>query len=359
MRRPIRGVRLKHLNRSGTWPSGNPRFYYRPIGQKGIAMPDLPADDPKFLRAYAEAAERETRAAGGKGSIDAVITAFLSGDHYKTRAPSTRSVWRRYLDDVRKRYGTALMVDLGSRHIRQDLARFGAHEANNRLKAWRALCKWAVNVGMLDSDPAKDVRKRAAPQTEGHTPWTREDVAAFRAKWPIGTAQRLAFEIMHHTGAAVIDAIKMGDHNVKDGWITYTRQKSKTIAASPFADGPDWFEPSDMLGRCLDARKTRHLVWLTTAGGRPRSAKSVSQWFSSACRDAGISKTAHGIRKHRAAVMRENGATPDQRMAVLGHDTATQERAYSKGADLRRIIARTETSNSISNFKKSDVKSDS
>lgn len=74
-------------------------------------------------------------------------------------------------------------------------------------------------------------------------------------------------------------------------------------------------------------------------------------------RAAGIEgKTAHGIRKHRAQVFRENGATPDQRMAILGHDTSDQEAHYSKAADLRRIISRTDLPNSPATFGKIGAK---
>lgn len=346
MRRSIPGaVRLKYLNRAGTWPSGNPRLYYRPPGQKGIPLPDLPKEHPDFLTAYAKHAKGQP-VKSPHGSIGAAIGAYLASEHYLTRAASTRAVWRRYLDDTRNRYGKGQMADLRPRHIRLALAEFSAHEANNRLKAWRALCRWAIDVGLIDTDPARDVRKRETPLTDGHAPWTRNDVERFRAHWPIGSAQRLAFEVMHHMGCAIVDALKVGDANVQDGWIVYTRQKSGTVAMSPMRGGPDWFEPSDMLQRCLDARPARHMLWITTAQGRARSPKSASQWFSAACRAAGIEgKAAHGIRKYRASVFRENGATPDQRMAVLGHDTSAQEAHYSKSADAKRIISGTDSSN--------------
>jgi integrase len=353
-------TRLKYLDRVGEFPSGNPRFYFRPPGGKRVPMPDLPRDDPKFLKAYAAAAAgrpEPTRGRSAPGSIAAGVAGYLNSEHYLTLATSTRGVWRRALDDIRARYGRGLLADLRPAHIRKDLAPLAAHAANNRLKVWRAFCRWALDMGLTEIDAARDVRPRPTPTSDGFTPWTRADVAAFRARWPIGTAQRLAFEIMHHTGAAIGDACAMGDHNLKDSWIVYTRAKSRTIAASPFTGGPDWFEPSDDLRRALDARPARHLLWLTTAAGAPRSPKAARQWFAAAARAAGIEgKTAHGIRKHRAQVFRENGATPDQRMAILGHDTSNQEAHYSKAADLRRIIARTDLPNTPDTFGKTGEK---
>ncbi|WP_157771601.1 hypothetical protein [Thioclava nitratireducens] len=49
-------------------------------------------------------------------------------------------------------------------------------------------------------------------------------------------------------------------------------------------------------------------------------------------------KSAHGLRKLRAAIFRENGATKDQRMAILGHETAAEAEHYDKSADLKRVV---------------------
>lgn len=71
-------VRLKGLNASGRWPSGNVRYYYRPAGQKGIAMPDLPKDHPDFLAAYARARSAtpmRSDKAVAHGSLSAAILA--------------------------------------------------------------------------------------------------------------------------------------------------------------------------------------------------------------------------------------------------------------------------------------------
>ena len=55
--------------------------------------------------------------------------------------------------------------------------------------------------------------------------------------------------------------------------------------------------------------------------------------------------SAHGIRKHRASVFKENGAAPEQRMAFLGHETQSEAARYSKSADLQKIVSGKESSN--------------
>lgn len=354
MRRAIRGgVRLKHLNRSGSYPSGNARFYFRPKGQKGVPLPDLPSDHPEWMAAYsALLAAHDGRKPSPEvrhrtGTIGAALRAYMASDHFLGLASSTRAVWRRMIEDIEARYGEGRLSDLLPRHIRQDLARLPPHPANNRLKVWRAVGRWCVDAGLIDSDPTRDVRKRATAETEGHKAWTRADVAAFRQYWPHESQQRLAFELMHRTCASIGDACKLGPGMVREGWLHYRRKKSGSEAACPFSvPGPTWYEADEHLARCL-AAAPKHMTFITTRTGAARSHKGAAQWFSRACDAAGLPElSAHGIRKHRASVFKENGATPEQRMAVLGHETQSEAARYSKSAELKKIVSGTESSNS-------------
>ena len=352
MRRPIqRGVKLKGLKKSGKWPSGNPRYYYRRT-TPATPLPDAPTDSPEFLEAYAAAVRLEPIKVRGKvqhrtGTIGAAIRAFLASDSYMARAASTRRVWRRMAEEFEDFFARASLSSLEPKHIRKYLGKFEPHPANNRLKLWRAMCRFWVDAGLIDVDPARDVRPRATPKSDGFAPWMMDDIEAFRARWPIGTMQRLAMELMLCTGAAIGDAVKLGPGNVKDGWISYQRNKSKTHCHAPafVADPPGYYPDARHLIECIESAP-RHLTWLSTASGASRSAKAAGSWFSQAATDAGLgSKSAHGVRKCLAAYMAERGASEPQRMAILGHDTTSQAREYSKSADARRIISGTEIDN--------------
>jgi site-specific recombinase XerD len=348
MRRHFRGeVRLKHLSQSGFFPSGNPRWYYKPKGQKGIALPDAPKESPTFLQAYvtisgkAPAPKPKTF---GAGSLGAGVAAYLGSTAFLGMASSTRERWRSRCDDIRSRYGAAVLDELSARNIKQDLAKHEGHSRNNRLKVWRSLCAFWDEKGLIEINVARQVSKSKTEETDGHLPWTRADFAAFRAHWAIGTKERLAFELMYRTCAAIGDTCGLTRGQVKDGWLTYTRQKSKSIATAPFfLPGPEWFGATDDLQSCL-AVEEKHVTFLTTKTGKSRSPKSAASWFSKAAKSAGLDmgKTAHGIRKGRAAMFKENGASADQRMAILGHETVGEATRYSKSADLRRTVEGTQ-----------------
>ncbi len=308
-------------------------------------MPDLKPDHPDFLAAYLSASNGQ--APGPEkavtGTIAAGVMAYLRSDVYLALAPSTRGVWRRYLDDIRDRYGKATMETLQPKHIRQDLTQFAAHPANNRLKVWRGLCKWWLAAGLIEDNPAKHVERRKTPPAQGAIPWSRADMQTFREYWPVGSQERLAFELMYQTCASIGDMTRLGPNMVKDGWLTYSRQKSDSTAVCPWtAPAPDWFEPSEYLHECIEAAP-KGITFLLTAQKRPRGAKGAASWFSGICSTAGLpNHSAHGIRKGRAAIFKENGATADQRMAILGHETEEEAQNYSKSADLVRIISGTE-----------------
>lgn len=351
MRQPVRGIRLKGLSQSGTWPSGNPRLYLRRAGAKAVAMPDAPAHSPKFLAAYLAAYDGKPPVAKAvTGTIAAAVAAFIASDEYLSKAATTCAVWRRGLDDIRKRYGAGMLSDLFERHIRTDIARLKPNPANQRLQIWRSAFAWWVDAGLAASNQAKGIDKRKPPKSDGHQPWSRADVSAFRAKWAVGTDQRLAFELIFWTGCRVSDAVAFTEAQIgADGWLTYRQVKTGGEVAVPiYAPAPAWAEPNGSLAECLAIRR-RHFMLMTTAQGAPRSAKAVSMWFGAAARQAGVTKTAHGLRKLRAEIMAENGATTHQNAAWLGHESLSETQRYAAKADRKRILAGPEPERQISN----------
>jgi hypothetical protein len=82
------------------------------------------------------------------------MTDYLASRAFAGMGAATRQQRRRMLDDIRKRYGSALIRDLLPRHIRKDLSAFHPHPANNRLKAWRGFTRWLVLATPAGLEPA-------------------------------------------------------------------------------------------------------------------------------------------------------------------------------------------------------------
>ena len=346
MRRGVR-AKLKHLNPSGRFPSGNVRFYYRPKGQHGIAMPDLPPDDPAFLTAYAKAAGVRPRRASREGSIASGIELYKASDQFRALAQGTRNARRRMLDDVAERYGHASRRDLASKHITKDLSGFSAHTRNNRLKMWRGFCKWMVEHDELPHDPSDGLKKSPTTKSDGHVPWSHDEIEAFRAYWPLGSVERLAFELIYWTGARVSDAVRLGPGNVdREGWMTFRQQKTGGEVWIPFnRELPEFVEPAEpdlsLLKQAINARNERQMTFLHTQKGASRSSKAVSQWFAAKARKAGVAdRTAHGLRKARAKGLAEMGGSAPQIGAWTGHESLKEIERYIKDFSKRRALSR-------------------
>lgn len=347
---------MKHLNPSGRFPSGNVRYYYRPKGQKGIRMPDLPPDHPDFLGAYAEAAgsPKPVRARAGSGSLALAVEGYLKSDVFLVGlAEGTRAVRRRMLDEIRERYGHGRVIDLQTKHIEADLSRFAGHARNNHLKAWRGFGKWLAETYKI-ADPTADAKKAPVAQSDGHPPWSEDEIEAFRAHWPIGTRERLAFELIFWTGARISDAVRLGQGNVdREGWIVFRQQKTGGEVAIPFARAlPNFAEDMEcdlaFFHAALNARNERHLTWMTTFHGKSRSVKAAGQWFAAKARAAGISgRSAHGLRKSRARALAEAEGTSAQIGAWTGHESLSEIERYIRNFNKRKVLSSTKTEQKV------------
>ena len=339
-----RGLRLKHLNRVGEYKSGNPRWYYRPEGAKGIAMPDLTMNDPIFLLAYAQASGVKRSAPVQKGSLGSAVEKYLGSAQFKLYEKKTRDQRRRSLDRIRETTGGAktLTPDI----IRADLAKYDGHAQHTQLKMWRGFCKYLMSIGALKSNPSKEMERAPVAKSDGHEPWTDYDVKTYRKHWAIHKPERLAFELIFYTGASMVDAVKLGPGKVgHGGWLSYKRTKTGGMVEIPFNRKLPHFARTFIddlayLIEAINAAPQTHMTWIVTAYGASRSEKSASSWFSKKAQKAGVppGKTAHGLRKLRDMLIAENEGTPNQCMSWLGHETLAEATRYTKKYDRRRAL---------------------
>jgi integrase len=207
--------------------------------------------------------------------------------------------------------------------------------ANNFLKTMRALFKWAClpEVGHAKSNPAAVV-KLIPLKGEGHKPWTHEDVQAYRARWPLGTTQRLALEILLWTGIRRGDLARLGRQHIRDGVISMkTEKKSRRHAEGVQLDIPI-FKP---LQEAIDAMPVTTLSLITGARGEKITKETLGNYFADWCKTAGVDPRAHGLRKLAATMAAESDATDKELQAYFGWLTNTQSARYTERANRTRL----------------------
>ena len=94
--------------------------------------------------------------------------------------------------------------------------------------------------------------------------------------------------------------------------------------------------PASLL-RLIQETSTGEMHFLVSEHGKPFTVGSFGNWFRDRCREAGIGKSAHGLRKLSATLAAEGGAAAHQLMAQFGWSKISQAEIYTKGADRVRL----------------------
>jgi integrase/recombinase XerD len=212
------------------------------------------------------------------------------------------------------------------RNLRDEKAETPA-VANERLKALRALFRWAVEAEETPHDPTRDVR--AIPySSEGHHSWTLDEAKLFEEKHPIGTKARLAMALMLYTAGRREDAVRLGPQHIRDGRLRYTQAKNehKKPVRMDIPVHPE-------LAKIIATTPSGHLTFLVTQYGRPFTPVGFGEKFRKWCDQAGLPHcSAHGLRKATTARLAECGATPHEIMAITGHKSLGEVERYSRAA---------------------------
>lgn len=325
---------------------------YRYHRATGVRLPDdIPEDDPDFLAAFL-AAEKQSGPKPKRGATPRTGTVghawwqFTKSDAFLDLSDGYRARMLAHGDTIVGEGGKVAIKQVRAYHIEQDLEGLERNAARTRLKTWRKFLKWA-HPKLIEKNWAMHVEMPKAKKGESHKRWSDDHINAFRNRWPIGTPQRLAMELMLFTGMRICDAVRCGPGWVdKEGWMAFKQQKTKgdvLIAFNrelpPFADK----EALDYLKECLRVQNARHMTWLATIHGKSRSEKAASNWFSDACRKAGLKnddrRTAHGLRDTCCSRLAENGARPHQIMTWSGHESLDEVERYTKEADKKRMLS--------------------
>ncbi|WP_374576924.1 tyrosine-type recombinase/integrase [Phenylobacterium sp.] len=285
--------------------------------------------------------ERAPRGAGAErtlpGSLNALAVAYYTSADWLLLSKNTQATYRGILDrfraDVDKagaKLGDKPAAALQPHNVRAllDARAKTPSAANNLLKVLRAVMKFGVERNMLKADPTAGV-KPLKNKTEGFHTWTEEEIEAFDKRWPLGTQERLAKDLLLFTGQRRSDVRLMGPQHIRGGVVSVRQQKTGAYLEIAVHDDLD---------ASLKARPTNHLAYITTPAGEPYTEAGFGNWFSDAARKAGLTNcSAHGLRKAAARRLAEAGCTANEIAAVTGHSTLKEVARYTRAADQRRL----------------------
>ncbi|TAH68526.1 MAG: hypothetical protein EWM45_03345 [Rhodopseudomonas palustris] len=203
-------------------------------------------------------------------------------------------------------------------------------QAGNLLSALRGMIRWMIDEGHLDedNDPTIGLRSgkaKASRESGGFLPWTEDDMALYRTKWPLGTEARVMFDILHYTFLRLGDAHRFGPPHlrqiVRKMAVQIATEKSRGNTTVTVPVHPEFAES-------LRAARAAGIIGADVFTGKrvrgrvlPMNKKAWAAKFKKYAVLAGVNeskKSCHGVRKARAEVAAYADCTESQMMAMFG-----------------------------------------
>jgi integrase len=306
---------------------GKVRWRFREKGFTAELGTEWGSED--FRRRYAEAVNRRKPGAGHlrtiPGSLGDLVARWYAV-HFPTIDASTRKAYRSVIEPQRVKHGHKRVSHMRRRHVEEIKAELAGTPgaANNTLKRLSQLMDYAMVLEWRTDNPVKGV-KHFPMEGGGFHSWDEGEIARFLEVHPLGTAAHLAMTLMLYTGAARVDAVKLGRGNVKDGRLDYRRQKTRKNPKGILVNIP--VHPA--LAEVLELVPAHAFTFLQTAHGKARTASGLGTRMREWCDAAGLPLcSSHGLRKAICRRLAEAGATAPEIMSVSGHTTLAEVQRY-------------------------------
>jgi integrase len=336
----VAAIELKYVN-SFTDRHGTLRFYFRKGGKRIAALP--PPSSPTFSKEYngllAEHAPHVIARQGrGVGAIEGTLkwTVFKyksESDDWKKLKASSKEIYNRRLDYLCERYGAAELKSFTERGVRRIRNRLKEHPSVADAvvdmvgRLWR-FAKEHLDMDDLGPNPATEVAS-IHTEHESHPAWPEALCEAFEKL----SNPRLvrAYFLLRYTGQRRGDVAKMHRSQFDGTAISVVQEKTGT---------PCWIPAHIRLREHLAGTGIDGEFLLTSTRGGPFRATSLTTMICDACIALGFPGfSPHGLRHLAGAALAEAGCSMDEIMAVLGHLTEDEARAYVQTAR-RKVMAK-------------------
>lgn len=324
--------RQQHIERFKT-RHGSVIYYFRVGKGPRVRLPGFPGS-AEFDLAYKQALkthlEGELRARNGK-TLGWLIAQYRESGAYEGLAKETRKQFKYQFRKMLEKAAEAPLAELdqGSIVDGRESRRAKPSDANKYVRASIKLFDFAVERGWMRENPAKGVGKVPLPNKKvGFLQWEEDDLERYEKRWPVGTRERLALDLLLYTGVRRSDVVRLGrQHMRRNGELVIRTEKSVNMG-SPIEVTITILPP---LARSIAATKTGDLTFLITHRGSAFVKESFGTWFKLACKGAGVDddgKAAHGLRKVAATRAAEAGATEAELNAMFGWTEGSGEAAH-------------------------------
>lgn len=205
----------------------------------------------------------------------------------------------------------------------------GPHAAKNLHTELVPFFRYAIKLGLIAVNPASLAEVPKPPKGGFHS-WTEEEIAKYRAHWPLGTKARLALEIALWIVGRKGDVSTFGPRHIIGDRVVFTAAKTGKEAFLPLAP---------QLRAAIDAMAVVGTeTYLVTDYGRPFSKAGLGNKMREWCDAAGLPGCSmHGLRKATARRAAELGAGNQELKAVGQWASDAQVAVYVRDVEQARL----------------------
>jgi integrase len=193
--------------------------------------------------------------------------------------------------------------------------------ANYIQQVLSVLFEHAIDLGWLDHNPAKSVRKLKTPaeRRAPHRPWTDEAVATFRARRLLNGAAYLRAWDRQRAAPRRLAKFRWSDY---DGEALRITQGKTGVSL--------WLPCSQDLKRMLDATPRYGVSIISDADGRPFSYFKMARIMREERKRLGLAEfDLHALRYRGVQELAWAGCTDDEIAAFSGHASIAMIRKYA------------------------------
>jgi integrase len=223
---------------------GKVRVYFRKDRGTRLPLPDTIGSD-EFNDAYQAAllgqpaSLRDRFARAAPGTIAALVASYMKSGEYIGLRETTKMSYASPIEVLRAQHGHRTVAGLSRERIITGILQPYADRPGAALlilKILRVIIRHAINIGWLKHDPSLGIKR---PKIQRIRAWTEDEIETYRMRWPLGTKQRLAFELFLNVGQRRSDVVRMAwSHITADNKIVVVQQKTGRRLLIPASSRP-------------------------------------------------------------------------------------------------------------------------
>lgn len=299
-----------------------------------------------IVHAYAEATKNHN--AAPPETFASVINEYLHSAEWDALAPTTKKVWRRWIDKIRAKFGGASVIAMANIRMRGDIKKWrdkfkaSPRSADMAVQVLHRIIAFGVDGGRMTANVASDIN-RLYDVDRSEIIWESHERAAFLAVASPSDGWILRLACATGLRAADLVAIpRSADKGYRFVFKTSKTGKSVIIPILPDARAV-LDEIAAAFPQPADAPIDLRAPILRGAKGRPITAQTAGEKITATCDkliSAGIMderKHLHDCRGSFATELMLSGATDDEAAELLGWETARIKKIRRRYVDGKAV----------------------